>query len=139
MNAVAASFRSNIDDGISNALGLCEKDFLFARDAEGQRVDQRILRVARLEANFAADGRDAETISVMRDAANHAIENAAILGSLFFACAFSRSDLAEAKRIEYGDRTRPHRKNIAQDAANASRRALKWFDVAWMIVGLDFE
>src|SRR6476661_9304644 len=133
MNAVAASFRSNIDDGISNAFGLCEKNFLFARDAKGQRVDQRILRVARLEANFAADRRDAETISVIRDASNHAIENAAVLGRVFFACAFTRSDLAEAERIEYGDRTRTHSEDVAQDAADARRSALKGFDVARMI------
>src|SRR5580765_5829136 len=139
MNAVAARFRSHIDDGVSNALGFCEKDFFFARDAEGQRVNQRILRIARLETDFAADGRDAETISVMRDAANHAIENATILGSVFFACAFSRSDLAEAKRIEYGDGTRAHGEDVAQNSADARRSALKRFDVARMIVRFYFE
>ena len=66
-------------------LALARKDFFLARDAQRERIDQWILRVTRLEADFAADGRNAKTIAVVRHAANHAIENKAILGRFFLA------------------------------------------------------
>ena len=119
---------------------LREKRSLFPRDAERQRVHQRILRIARLKAHFPADGRHAKTISVMRDAANHAIENAAILRDRLRErqCADVR-DGPEAQRIEHRDGPRAHGENIAQNAADAGGRALKRLDEAGMIVRFDFE
>src|SRR5208282_16923 len=139
VNTIAACFCTDVDDGIADALRFREENFFFARDAESEGVNQRILRIARLESDFAADGWDAETISVICDAANHSVEDAPVLGSLFFARTLARSDFAEAERIKNRDRPRAHGKNIAEDAADARCRALERLDVAWMIVRLDFE
>ena len=139
MNAVAPGFCADIDHGIADAFGLGEENFFLARDAEGQRVDQRILRIARLEADFAADGRHAKTISVVRDAANHAIEDAAILGGSSSLVPLPGRDFAEAQRIEHRNRTRAHRENVAQDSADAGGRSLERLDVTRMIVRFDFE
>ena len=84
VNAVAAGFCADINHGIADALGFGQKNFFFSRNAQRERIHQRILRVARLEANFAADRRHAETISIVSDAANHAVENAAILRGFLF-------------------------------------------------------
>ena len=84
MDSVASGFRADVNHGIARAaVRLREKKFVRGGDAERQRVDQRIIRVARLESDFAAHGRHAETISVKADAANHAIENVAIARDFF--------------------------------------------------------
>ena len=142
VDAVAAGFRAGINHGISGAAGAREKEFLAARDAERERVDQRIIRVAGLENDFAADGGNAETISVEADAANHAVKNVAVARDFFgrgVSGGGSRRDGTEAQRIEHGDGPRAHGENVAQDSANAGGRALKGFDEARMIVRLDFE
>ena len=78
VNAVAAGLCADVNYRIADAPGFCEKNVFLSRDAESERVDEWILRVARLEGNFAADGGNAETISIVRDAADYAVENAAI-------------------------------------------------------------
>src|SRR5260221_619694 len=77
VNSVTAGFCADVNHGIADAFGFGEKDLFFFGDAEGERVDERVLRIARLESDFAADSRNAETISVTADAANDAIEDAA--------------------------------------------------------------
>src|SRR5882762_653714 len=73
VNSVAARFCADVDHGIANAFRFGEKNFFFLGDAESERVDEGILRVARLEGDFAADGRNTEAISVAADAADDAI------------------------------------------------------------------
>ena len=90
MNAVAAGFCADVDDRIAGAASLGEKQIFFFGDAQGESVDQRILRVTRLEADFSANRWDAERISVVGDTANDPVKNAAILGDGF------RETLAEA-------------------------------------------
>ena len=48
-------------------------------------------------------------------------------------------DRSEAQRIHDRDRPRAHGENIAQNAADAGRRALKRLDVAGVIVRFDLE
>jgi hypothetical protein len=78
MNTVAAGFRANVNHGIADALGLGQKNLFFSRNAQGQCIHQRVLRVARLKRNFAADCRHAKAISVVANSADYAIENAAV-------------------------------------------------------------
>src|SRR5437762_4728261 len=139
MNAVAAGFCADINHGIARAFGFGEKQILFARDAESQRVDQRILRVAWLESDFSSDRGDTKTVAVASDAPNHSVEDAAIFCRLVFRRAFAGHNLAEAQRIQHGDWPRAHGKNVAQDPAHAGGRALKRLHVARMIVRLDLE
>src|SRR5437879_3626573 len=47
--------------------------------------------------------------------------------------------IAEAQRVENGDGPRPHREDVAQDAADAGGRALEGLDERRMIVALHLE
>src|SRR5713101_2907049 len=113
VNSVEAGLCANVNYGIAGALSFGEKQILFLRDAKSQCVHQRILRIAGLEANFAAHGRHAETISVVSDAPNHTVEDAAVLRGFFFARALACGDLAETQGIQNGDRPRAHGENVA--------------------------
>ncbi len=139
MNSVAAGFCADIDHGIADAFSFGKKNFFLLGDAESKSVDERILRIARLEADFAANRRDAKTISVTSDSANYAVEDAAVFRSVFFTGVFACSDLAESQRIQDSDGARAHGENVAQDAADPGRRALEGLDVAGMIVRFDLE
>ena len=46
---------------------------------------------------------------------------------------------AETQKVQAGNRPRAHRKNVAQDAANARRRALKRLDEGGVVVALHLE
>ena len=84
VDAVAAGFRADVDHWIALRRWRGRRKVRpCGGDAERQRVDQRIVRIARLEGDFAADGGHAETIAVEGDAANHAVENAAVARDFF--------------------------------------------------------
>src|SRR5712691_7890960 len=134
MNSVAACFCADVDHRIADAFGFGEKNFFLFGDAECESIDERILRIARLEADFAANRRDAKTISVASDSANYAVEDAAVFRGFFFPGVLACSDLAESQGIQDGYGAGAHGENVAKDAADAGRRALEGFDVAWMIV-----
>ena len=120
---------------------LREKQVFSFGDAQREHVDQRIAAIARLEGNFTAHRGHAETIAVIRDAANHAVEHAAIFRDGFVGtdAPTCRRDGAEAQRIEHGDGPRAHGENVAQNSADAGGRALKRLDVTGMVVRFDFE
>ena len=148
MDAITSGFRTNIDDRIADTLGFGEKDVLLARDAERERVDKGVLRVTGLEGHFAADGGHAETIAVVRDPPDDPVQDAPVcrlLRRYFYLFRAVRrlppggSDFAKAQGIENGDGSRTHGENIAEDPADSRRSSLEGFNVAWMIVGFDFE
>jgi hypothetical protein len=97
VNSVAAGFCADVDDGIADAFGFGEEDFFFFGDAEGECIDEWILRIARLEADFTANRRDAKTISVTSDSANYAVEDAAIFSGVLFTGVLACSDLSESQ------------------------------------------
>ena len=78
VNAVAARFRADVNHGIALALSLGVEERIFGGHAQRENIYERIACVAWLEGYFAARGGHAETISVVRDAANHAADQAAI-------------------------------------------------------------
>ena len=90
MNSVAARFCPDVNHRIADAFGFGEKDFFFFGDAERERVNEWILRIARLEGDFAADRGNAETVSVTSDAANDAVEDAAVFRGVRFRRVFGR-------------------------------------------------
>src|SRR6267143_995976 len=139
VDAVAACFRADVDHGIANAFGFGEKDFLLFGNAERKGVDERILRIARLEGDFAANRRDTKTVSVASDSANYAVEDAAVFRGFFFTGVLVCSDLAESQGIQDSDGARAHGENVAQYAADAGGGALEGLDVAGMIVRFNFE
>src|SRR5262249_61296740 len=52
---------------------------------------------------------------------------------------FGAVELAEAERVEDGDRPRPHREDVAENPTDAGRRPLKRLDERRMVVALDLE
>src|SRR2546429_497002 len=82
------------------------------------------------QASPAAHGRTAETVPVPRDPGDDAVDQPArawIVG------------IAEAQRVENGDGPRPHREDVAQDAADPRGRALERLDERRMVVALHLE
>ena len=107
---------------------------LARREAERHRVDQAVLLVGPLEVDLAADGRHADRVAVVADARHRAVEQVARARA-----GRPRHELAEAQRVEHRDRARADREDVAQDAADAGRRALEGLDRARVVVGLDLE
>src|SRR5258708_13728869 len=107
MNAVAARFCADVDHGIANAFGFGQKNFFLFSDAEREGVDERILRIARLEADFATDGGHTKAISVAPDSANYAVEDAAVFCSVLFAGVLACTGLSEAQSNQHGGGARP--------------------------------
>src|SRR5260370_1308053 len=98
-----------------------------------------ILRITRLEADFAADGRNAKTVSIVHAPANPAIKDVSIFRRFLFTDAVARGDRPKSQGIQHRNRPRAHGENVAQDPADAGSRALKRLDVTRMIVRFDFE
>ena len=84
VDAVAAGLCADVDDGVAGAGGLAVEDFVFADQAEGEGVDQRIAAVAGLELGFAAEVGHAEAVAVAGDAADHAFDDGVVLVAMSF-------------------------------------------------------
>ena len=120
-DAVAAGRRAEQDEHVADAGGGAADHLVLARDAERHRVDQAVLLVRALEVDLAADGRHADRVAVVADARHRAVEQVARARA---------GRLAEAQRVEHGDRPRADREDVAQDAADAGGRALERLDRA---------
>src|SRR5271156_5307129 len=130
MDAVASRLRAEIDDRIADARSLGVKYRIGAGDADRHGVDENVAVVALVEADRAADRRHAERIAVAADAGNDAGKEMArprVIGR------------AEAQKVQRGDRPRAHREDVAQDAADAGRRALIGLDERRVVVALHLE
>ena len=103
---------------------------LARRQPDAHRVHEAVLLVGRLEVDLAADGRHADRVAVVADALDGPVEQVARA---------RRVELAEAERVEHGDRPRAHREDVAQDAADAGGGALERLDRARVVVRLDLE
>ncbi len=130
VDSVAAGLGADVDHRVADAFGLAVKNLVLAKDAQRERVHQRIAVVALFEDALAADGGNAEAVAIVRDARNNAFENSAIARDI---------ERAEAYRVHHRDGPRAHGENIAQDAAHAGGRALERLDEARMVVRFDFE
>ena len=130
VNAVAPGLGAEIDDRHVHAGGRRVKDLVGLGEADRHRVDEDVAVIAGVETNLSADGRHAERIAVAADAGDHARHEVPRLGVL---------RRAKAQRVEAGDGTRAHREHVAQNTADAGRRALIGLDVARMVVALHLE
>ena len=72
--SVPTRLRADIKNRIAHPAGRAARELLMPQYAEAKNVDQRIALETFVEINFAADGRDADAVSVMRDPGNHAGE-----------------------------------------------------------------
>src|SRR5262249_11072947 len=91
-------------------------------------IYEGILRIAIGEINFPTDSRHTEAVSVKSDAADHAFQNAFVLGFV---------KRAETQAVHRGDRPRSHREYVAKNSADACGGSLKGFDEGGVIVRLD--
>src|SRR5208282_5623086 len=99
-------------------------------ETDTHRIDQDVAVVGRVKLAFAADRRHADAVTVAADPgddAGHEMTGARMVGA------------AETQRIEDRDRPRPHRKDIAQDAPDPSRRTLIRLDEGRVVMALDLE
>ena len=98
--------------------------------AERHRVDEAVALVGFLEVDLAAHRGHAEAVAVAADAGDRALEQVALARLV---------ERAEAQRVQRGDRARAHREDVADDAADAGRRALVGLDGAGVVVRLHLE
>ena len=88
-----------------------------------------------MEGDFATNGRDAKTVSVRRNT----VHNAAKEEAVFNVDVSIAIDIAEAKAVQNSDWPCAHADDVADDAADAGCGAIKWFDIAWVVVRFHLE
>ncbi len=130
VDAVAAGLGAEIDDRVPDAGGGGVEDAVLLGEADRHGVDEDVAVVAPVEADLPADGGHAEGIAVAADARHHAGDEAPGAGML---------GIAEAQRVQGGDGPRAHGEHVAQNAADAGRRALVGLDEARVVVALHLE
>src|SRR5271157_5539262 len=139
VDAIPASLRANVNDGIPFARGFGVEDLVAAHQSQREGGHQRISRVATFELHLAADVGDAEAVSVRGDATDHTFEHRVVLVQSSLIEAGLRRDRTEAQGVHDRERTRAHGEDVAQNAANAGRGSLERLDERRMIVRLDLE
>ncbi len=107
---------------------LAEHQALGREHPEAQHVDQRILCVAGVEGELAADGRDPDGIAVAGDPGDDALDQPLLL---------RLGRVAEEQRVHDGDGPGTHGEDVAEDAAHAGGRPLVRLDGRRVVVGLD--
>ena len=114
----------------------------MAQHAQTKNVYQRIALKAFVEVNLAADGRNADAVTVMRNTGDDAREQPQVRGDFSFSRFGFRiwiRDRPKAERIQTKLWACAHRKDIPNDSAHAGRGALERLDGARMIVALHLE
>ena len=129
-DAVATGARAEQDDEVADAGRGRALQVRGLEDADAHGVDEARLLVAGVEAHLAADVGDANAVAVVPDAADRAVEQAT--GAL-------GGRIAEAEGVEDRDWAGAHRKDIAEDAADAGRGALEGLDGGRVVVALNLE
>ena len=130
MNAIAPGFRADIDDRRPDAGGSGIENLVCARKADTHGIDQNITVIAGIEINLAAHRWHADAIAIAANAGNHTGHE---MARLFMV------GLAEAQRVQIGNRTRTHCKHISHDAAHAGGRTLIGFNERGVVVAFHFE
>jgi hypothetical protein len=127
---ISSSRRTEQHDQVARSGRGGQRQKSFLHQPDGHDVDQRVAVVARVEHQFAADRRDADAVAVATNAADDPVHE--------MPRPWVRR-VTEAKRVEDGDGPRAHREDIAQDAADAGRRALVRLDRRGVVVRFDLE
>ena len=115
---------------LPDAVGRRPGEHPVLEQPDGHDVDQRVALVRGVEHELAAHRRHADAVAVPADAAHDAVDEVPRprVGRV-----------AEPERVEDRDRPRAHREHVAQDPADAGRRALVRLDGRRVVVGLDLE
>src|SRR5208283_6054225 len=107
-----------------------QENTIFAGNADGHGIDQRVAVIGWVKVDLAADGGDADAVAVAADAAHHAIDNAP--GPRIVRA-------AKPQRIQVGNRPGAHGEDISENAAHAGGRTLVRFDEAGVVVAFHLE
>ena len=129
-DAVAAGAGTEQDDEVAARRWRWPGGCPRAARADAERVDQRVALVAGVEDDLAADVGQAQAVAVAADPGDDAGHDPGGVGVV---------QGAEAQRVHHRDRPGAHRHDVADDAADAGRRALVRLDVAGVVVALDLE
>ena len=129
-DAVPAGLRAEQDDGVAVAGRLGGLHPLGGQDAEAERVDQRVAGVGGIEADLAADVRQAHAVAVAADAGDDAGQHPRRVVGV---------RRAEPQAVHDRDRAGTHREDVADDAADAGRGPLVRLDERRVVVRLDLE
>ena len=129
-DAVAAGGGPVEDEEVALADGAGADERLGPKDAEAERVHERVLAVGGVEDGLAAHVGHPDAVSVAPDAAHDPAEELAWAGLV---------ERAEAQGVEDGNRSCAHGEDVAQDAAHAGGRALEGLHRGGMVVALDLE
>ena len=127
---VPAGRRAEDDHQVAGTPHTRAREALRREQPDAHRVDEAVAGVALVEDGLAADGRHADAVSVVAHSGDRAAEHPAgapVCG------------VAETEGVEQRDRSRPHRDDVAQDAADAGRSSLERLDSRGMVVALDLE
>ena len=130
VDAVAAGVGADEEHEVAGTARGRARQPALLDDADAHRVDETVGPVRLVEVQLAADGRHTDAVAVSADAGHDSVEQVALMRLV---------ERTEAQRIEERDRSRAHREDVAQDAADAGRSALVRLDRARMIVRLDLE
>ena len=131
VDAVAAGLGAEIDDRHADAGGRRVENLVGLGEADRHGVDQAVAVVARVEAHLSrrrsARRRNCRSRRCRRRRRTRGAASSDASGS------------PKRERVEAGDRPRAHGEDVAQDAADAGRRALIGLDVARVVVALHLE
>ena len=127
-DAVAPGRRAEQHREVADALGAREHEPVDGERAEAEDVDERVVAVALVEDELAADGGHADRVAVAADPAHDALEEVTRPRVV---------ERAETQRVHERDRPGPHREDVADDPADAGRRALVGLHRGRMVVTLD--
>ena len=141
-DAVASRRGAEQHGEVTRTLRAGELQVLVAQYTDGERVDQRVVGVVRIEDGLAADVGDADAVAVQADAAHDAVDEVPLplvdRNGRAVECG-PAARVTEAQCVHDRDRARAHRQDVAQDPADPGRRALDGLDGARMVVRLDLE
>ncbi len=105
-------------------------DPALADDAQRDNVDQAVVVITRVEVDIATQAGHAERVRVLPYAVDHALDDPAR------AVGEGALGVAKTERIGHADDVRAHAIDVADDAADAGRRALDGQDLARVVVAL---
>ena len=130
MDAIAPGVRADQQQDAAGGVGGRRSQLVNGNQTHAHCVDQRVLGVGFVEADFAADIRDADAVAVPGNALDHAPEQVAVAGV---------GRRAEAQGVEEGNGPGAHSQDVPDDAADAGGRPLQRLYRRGVVMGFDLE
>ncbi len=130
VDAVAARRRTDNVDGVAHPARLGADLLAHFNDSGRECIHQRILLVAVVKIDFAADGRNTKAVAVVANAFDHAVDQP--FGAV-------GAGIAEPQRVQLRNGPSAHGENIAVDSAHSRRSTLVGLHGRRVVVRLNFK